>query len=127
MTRNNIRIVGAAASIFIGLGAAGAAIGAGQASATDGPLTCEIQMSRSGGMIALESVAASDEAVAGSYSFTVRGGGTDISQGGDFEAGPGETVTLGQVMLGANGSYDARLEVEADGRSVSCEERVGSI
>jgi hypothetical protein len=126
MTTTNKTLIGAAATLLIGLGAAGTAIGAGQATASNGPLGCSIETSRSGGMIAIESVAKSASATTGSYTFSVRGPGTNISQGGDFEAGAGETVTLGQVMLGG-GSYDLKLEVSAGGHTVSCSERLGSI
>lgn len=123
MTHTNKRFIGAAAMLLIGLGAGVAGIGASQASASDGPLSCAIETSRSGGMVAIESVATSDRAVIGSYSFSVRGGGTNIRQGGEFEAAAGETVTLGQVMLGGGG-YDLKLEVSAGGRSASCSQRI---
>lgn len=123
MTDTNIRLIGWAASVLVGVAAAGATIGASQASSTDGPLSCAIETSRSGGMIAIESVAISDRAVAGTYSFTVRGGGTDIRQGGEFEAAAGEQVALGQVMVGG-GSYEARLDVKAGGRTATCSESI---
>ena len=123
MTHTNKRIIGAAASLLIGLGAAGATIGTSQAGASDGPLSCAIETSRSGGMVSIESVATSDRAVVGSYAFSVKGGGTNIRQGGEFEAGAGQSVTLGQVMLGGSG-YDLRLEVSAGGRTVQCSQRI---
>lgn len=123
MTHRNKMLLGWAASVAIGLVAGGAAIGAGQ-TASDGPLSCGIEQSRSGGMVRLESVATSQTSVFGTYAFKVRGSGTDISQGGEFEAAAGETVSLGMVMLGAQGaSYDATLEIRANGRSVSCSQR----
>ncbi len=123
MTHTNKRVIGAAAMLLIGLGAGVAGIGSSQASASDGPLSCAIETSRSGGMVAIESVAKSQRAVTGSYSFSVRGGGTNIRQGGEFEAGAGETVTLGQVTL-SGGGYDLKLEVSAGGRTASCSQRL---
>jgi hypothetical protein len=117
------------APALVGLGITGAAIASGDAGSADGPLRCEIQSSVSGGMVSLESVAESNAAVSGSYRFVVKSvsgsGNSSISQGGDFSASPGETVTLGRVMLGANGIYDAVLTLDAGGRAVKCVERVG--
>lgn len=124
MTHMTRRFTGAGAAMLVGLAAAAATIGASQASVSDGPLSCAIETSRSGGAIAIESIARTERAASGSYSFSVRGGGTDIRQGGEFDAGAGETVTLGEVMLGG-GSYDLRLEVSAGGRSVTCAQRIG--
>ena len=126
MTDINKRFIGVAASLLVGLAAAGATMGASQASNSDGPLSCAIETSRAGGTIAIRSVAGSERGISGSYSFSVRGSGTNINQGGPFEVAAGKTVTLGQVMVGG-GSYDARLEVSAGGRTVSCSERIGSI
>lgn len=124
MTHTTRTFTGAGAALLIGLAAAGVSIGASQASVSDGPLSCAIETSRSGGGIAIESIARSERAASGSYSFSVRGGGTNIRQGGEFDARAGETVTLGEVMLGG-GSYDLRLEVSAGDRSVSCSHRIG--
>ena len=116
-----------AAALAAGLGAAGAAAASGD---TDGPISCEIRKGSVFGMTALEAVVHADEAVSGSYSFTVKGSGggsTDIRQGGAFSAGPGAPATLGKVSVGGSAAYDARLSVEADGLSVECEERFGAI
>jgi len=124
MTNRNGMLLGWAASVAIGLAAGGAAIGASQ-SASDGPLSCGIEQSRSGGMVRLESVATSQTPASGTYSFKVRGPGTDISQGGEFDAASGEKVTLGMVMVGGQGaSYNATLEVKANGRTVTCAQRI---
>lgn len=124
MTHRNKMLLGWAASVAIGLAAGGATLAAGTA-ASEGPLSCGIEQSRSGGMVRLESVATSQTSAIGTYSFKVRGAGTNISQGGEFQAAPGETVTLGMVMLGGqSASYDAKLEVRAGGRTVTCAQRV---
>jgi CsgH protein len=120
-----------AVPILLGLGAAGLTIGAGQAGSTsDGPLRCEIHASSAGGMVSLEGVVLADVEVSGSYRFRVASaggaGGSNIQQGGDFTAGPGGAVTLGEVMLGGQGAvYDATLEINSGGASVKCAERVG--
>ena len=105
------------------LGAGVAAAGNGQGS---GPISCEIVATPSGGMTAIEGVARSDTAMTGSYQLRVSGPGTNISQGGPFDASAGRPATLGSVMLGGSGgSYDVRLEVETGGASASCSERIG--
>ena len=119
-----------AATLLLGAGAAATSVGAGQAGSSGGPVHCEIQATTSGGMVTLQGVVRADKAVSGSYTFRVESAGgsgnSDISQGGDFSARAGDPATLGQVMLGGNGSiYDARLEVTAGGRTYRCDERVG--
>lgn len=127
MTKQNGMLLGWAASIAIGLSAGGAAIGAGNGTSGD-PIACQIEQSRSGGMIMLEGVVTSTQPVTGHYAFSVRGPGANINQGGDFEAAAGEAVSLGSIMIGANGtSHDVRLEVTAAGYSATCSERAGTI
>ncbi len=114
--------------VLVALGAAGCS--AAGAHSSPEPLRCEISAGMSGGMFALQGVVHSDGFVTGSYRLTVAGTGgggrTNISQGGAFEAVPGQPTMLGNVMLGANGqAYDVRLEVEAaGGRRVACSDVV---
>jgi hypothetical protein len=94
------------------------------------PMRCEIQVKERGNAVALEGVVFAKTAVTGSYQLRVSksggGGSSDISQSGDFRAGPGEPSTLGTVTLGGDGgSYIARLTVTWDGGSIECTERVG--
>lgn len=117
--------------LLIGLGAAGAAIGAGQAGASDGPLRCEIRATAANGMIALEGVAHAETSLGGSYRFKVAGGGaagsSNIEQAGDFTAGPRGAASLGKMTLGGGRSavYDVELSLTAKGRTVRCAERIG--
>lgn len=117
------------ATVLLGLGAAVAAIGAGEAGSSSGPLRCEIDTMRNGGMVTLAATVHSELPLDGSYSFRVKsaagGGGSNISQGGGFYAAPDAPATLGRVSLGGNAIYDATLEVKSGGLAVSCEERVG--
>lgn len=119
-----------AAALAVGAGLVAAGIGAGQAGTSDGPVRCEIKATKSGGMVTLAGVVHADKSVAGSYSFRVAGGGgggsTNISQGGEFAARAGQAETLGEVMLGGRGAYDASLEVSAGGKTYRCKERVGA-
>jgi hypothetical protein len=96
-----------------------------------GLVRCEIRVTPEGGMVSLEALAHADRNVSGTYSFHVEGagrtGGTNIKQGGAFNAAPGKPATLGTVTLDAKGAvYDARLEVTVDGKSIGCAKQVGS-
>jgi hypothetical protein len=125
----------AAAAALIGLGAAGFATADGSPDAAPGaaydePIRCEIVASPAKGMIALEGVLHANAPISGSYRFRVvshgGGGSSNIQQGGEFFAGPNEPASLGTVMIGnGGGSYDARLEVIANGKTIACTERTG--
>lgn len=117
---------------YTALGVAGfGLVGAAFASAgtNAGPLRCEINAAASGGMVSLAAVAESDAALGGTYRFTVESvagqGGSTIRQGGGFSVSPGAPAELGRVMLGADGIYDARLELSSGGMTVRCAEQVG--
>lgn len=81
--------------------------------------TCELS-ARDGDGVALAGRLVAREAVTGSYALRVRSGGVAIDQGGDFAAAPGETVTLGEAMLGAAPGLDARLTLTVGGRETVC-------
>jgi hypothetical protein len=131
MIKRHKRFIARAVPLALGLGMAGFAISAGQAESTDAPLRCEIEMSKQGGMVAMQGVVHSDVAVSGSYRFRVAsagsGGNSNISQGGGFSADANDPVTLGNVMLGGGGSYDASLEVTANGETIECSERTSEV
>lgn len=114
--------------VLTGIGLTAATLASAGARA-DGPLRCEIRAVAAGGMVSLAATAESDATRGGTYRFTVESisgsGNSSIRQGGGFSATPGARTELGKVMLGANGIYDARLELKAGGESVTCEERVG--
>lgn len=112
--------------LLVGLSAAGFAIGASTTASKAAPLHCEIQADSTNGMMVLQGVVHTDTALSGSYRFRVTGAAANISQGGAFTAAPGQPATLGNVMLGNNGTpYDISLEVNADGVTILCDERVG--
>jgi hypothetical protein len=128
MFSNHKRLALPVLPLALGLGAAGA-LAAGQVGSASGPLSCEIEATPAAGMIVLEGLVHADQDVRGSYRFRIksagRSGSSNVSQGGSFAAGPGAAATLGKVMLGNNGAYDASLEVTADGARVECAKRVG--
>lgn len=119
----------AAMPLALGLGLAGFGLSAGQAESHDDPVRCEILTNTQNGMVAMQGVVHTDQAISGSYRLRISsasgGGSSNISQGGYFNAGPGDAVTLGQVMLGANAIYDASLEVNLNGATISCAETTG--
>jgi hypothetical protein len=119
---------------FVVLAAIGAALSSTHAdtaaSASQGPLSCEIQKSASRAGIALAAVVHAAAPVSGVYSFHVVGGGggnsSNIDQGGPFNADPSAPVTLGNVMLSGSASYNATLTVTAAGSTVSCTDKTGT-
>lgn len=117
--------------LLIVSGLAGAACTAIGSESQDAPVSCRIEVSEKGGMISLQGLVEADEAIDGTYRFAVEStggsGNSRINQGGGFSAAPGETVTLGRVMLGANGVYEASLELDTGSGSVECEERAGRL
>lgn len=114
-----ILALGVAATLGAGFATAGNGLGTG-------PLSCEIVATPSGRTTAIEGVVHSDATLTGSYQLRVSGPGTNISQGGPFDAAAGRPATLGSVTLGGTGgSYDVRLDVEAGGASTSCSQRIG--
>lgn len=119
------------APLVLGIGAAGLASAGGSASATE-PTRCEIRAVSAGGMTSLEGLVHAAAPVSGSYSFRIRGGGSagtsNIQQGGEFYAAPGEPALLGSVSLGGRGArYDASLTVTIGGRTLECHETIGAI
>jgi len=129
MIKRHKRFAAAAVPLALGLGLTGFAISTGQAESTSESVRCEILTNTQNGMVAMQGVVHADSAISGSYRFRVAsasgGGNSNISQGGHFSAGPNDAVTLGQVMLGANAAYDASLEVNANGATITCAERAG--
>lgn len=90
--------------------------------ASSEPIACELRVDRTGG-IGIEALAKATRAVSGSYRLTVSkrsaGGTSDITQGGDFSAKPGEQVLLGQVGIDG-GAFTAKLSLETSLGQASC-------
>jgi hypothetical protein len=112
--------------VLVSFGVAFTAAGAVEAS--NHPAQCEIVTKTSDGMIAIEALAHAKKATSGSYNLTISGPGTNLDQGGAFDAKASQSITLGSAMLSANGSgLDIELEVHANGTTSKCTKRVGSI
>ena len=113
--------------VVLGLGVAGLAIAASPAASLAEPLRCAIHAETSAGMVALSGTVAADTEMSGSYRLTVAGPATNISQGGAFTVVPGRIESLGHVMVSNNGGIDARLELQAGGTTVTCNEWIGGL
>lgn len=114
------------APVVLGLGVLSVASVAADDS---GSIRCEIHEKTTRAGVVLEGVVIAKTAVEGSYHFKISASGdsgsSDINQSGEFTAGPQAANSLGSVMLGGNGSYEARLDVTFDGRTIRCSKRVG--
>jgi hypothetical protein len=121
-----------AAVLLAGLAVAGCSAGASETLPEGDTVRCEIDVTSSGGTIGLGAIVHADQAVTGSYRFNVSGSGsagaTNISQGGGFNAGPGDDARLGRMMLGNRGAvYDVRLDISVGGRDYHCADTIGGI
>ena len=128
----NSKLLTRVAPVLIGVAIAGAAYAASNGDNDQMPTRCEIKTTQQGSMISLDGVFVADSDMSGSYRFQITSiggsGNTNIRQGGGFSAEAGDEVTLGRVMVGANGAlYDASFEVTLGGETFKCSERVGSI
>lgn len=76
---------------------------------------CEVRVRHTGRGVELEGFVHADRPTSGSYRLVVSSGGansSDIEQSGEFDAAPGEAVSLGLAEIGGGGSVRARLTVE---------------
>ena len=125
-TRHSVVMAGLCFSGIVSL--AGALVqSAAPASAARDALSCDIQVSRSGGSVGLNAVVSAETATSGSYRMRVVSSGSNgshIDQSGEFSVDGGSTV-VSSVSLGGSGTYTARLSVIANGRTTECSQRVG--
>jgi hypothetical protein len=103
------------AILLLGLGVTAS----GYASSVSEPTTCEIRVASNGGMLAIQGVV--------NGGIALSGGSTNLNQGGQFNAGAGEAVTLGQVMVdNSGGTYDVVLSIDSAEGKVDCQGHFGS-
>lgn len=126
----NLKSLSLLVPALVGLGITGAALASADTEGSGPPFRCDLRSETAGGMVTLEGLVESDDAVTGTYRFLVASvggaGNSVIRQGGGFSAAPGKAVSLGRVMLSVGGTYDASLEVHANGTRVECDDRVGA-
>jgi hypothetical protein len=92
---------------------------------SDDLLRCEIRAEPNGRGVLLEGLVFAAEPISGSYRFRISqrgaGGSSQINQGGEFEATPGEPESLGTISIGSGpNSFTATLTVSFDGGTVDC-------
>lgn len=130
MLRKVKQIAPAAAGVALAISAT--ALMAGSGSAHSDTARCEVLVTSEGGSTTLEGVVYAEKPMSGSYTFRVESSGgsgsSNINQGGNFSASPGNPASLGRVMLGGSGSvFDATLEVETPDGRLECTKRAGAI
>ena len=92
-------------------------------SASDLPLTCEIEVVDNAFGKTYLGVVHAHESVHGRYeiTFAKRGANTaSINQNGNFSLGAGESATLGQAGFGGGGRVSAEMMLRFDGTTVIC-------
>lgn len=89
------------------------------------PLACALVLRESAGSVAVAGHLTATVAAEGSYALRISqqsaGGSSQIVQGGDFVARPGEPVTLGEASFtGRAADLTATLTIETGGQTYDC-------
>lgn len=107
------------------LGGAGMAANA-YGTAADG-LACGVSTSNANGMLSVEGVLQSPEALTGEYRFALKsqgaGGSSNINQGGQFSATPGMPVSLGKVSVNAGANIEVDFTITTGGKKYDCSQQ----
>lgn len=107
------------------LGGAGMAANA-YGTAADG-LACGVSTSNANGMLSVEGVLQSSEALTGEYRFALKsqgaGGSSNINQGGQFSATPGMPVSLGKVSVNAGANIEVDFTITTGGKKYDCSQQ----
>ena len=107
------------------LGGAGMAANA-YGTAADG-LACGVNTSNANGMLSVEGVLQSPEALTGDYRFALKsqgaGGSSNINQGGQFSATPGMPVSLGKVSVNAGANIEVDFTITTGGKKYDCSQQ----
>lgn len=109
----------------------GAAVAANANSdAGSSKIVCGVSTATDRGMMAIEGILQSPDALHGEYRFALRssgsGGSTNINQGGQFSASPGMPVSLGKVTVNAGSAIDVDFTVTAGGRKFDCSSQLAA-
>jgi hypothetical protein len=107
------------------LGGAGMAANA-YGTAADG-LACGVSTSNANGMLSVEGMLQSPEALTGDYRFALKsqgaGGSSNINQGGQFSATPGMPVSLGKVSVNAGANIEVDFTITTGGKKYDCSQQ----
>lgn len=110
---------------LLALGGAGMAANA-YGTAADG-LACGVNTSNANGMLSVEGVLQSPEALTGDYRFALKsqgaGGSSNINQGGQFSATPGMPVSLGKVSVNAGANIEVDFTITTGGKKYDCSQQ----
>ncbi|XSG81415.1 MAG: curli-like amyloid fiber formation chaperone CsgH [Methyloligella sp. ZOD6] len=88
---------------------------------------CELRIGERMGTVTLEGFAYADRPAGGSYELTVRqGSGSQIVQGGEFSAYPGESEPLSTVAIGSSDGFSATLTVHWASGGAPCTKSIGN-
>ena len=116
-----------AASLFLGLAVLGftAACSATADTRTDSrtasPVVCEIALDAIPGGTRVSGIVTADRAIAGTYEMAIRAPSASIRQGGDFEARPGQRVTIAETeLVGPRAGQQVELAIRYGGERQSC-------
>lgn len=94
-----------------------------EAEETGADLTCALAVTETSRGLVIEGLVAAETAVSGSYELAVSRRGADMTQGGSFALGAGDSDTLGQIMMnGTATGLDAELTLTVAGQRLRCSE-----
>ena len=121
------RLTAVLALLLVPVGAVAAMTASSQ---SDAGRRCEIRATQGGGMVKLDALVQTDKRISGNYAFRIEksggGGSSVVNQNGAFNAGAGETATLGSVTLDSqNTDYKATLDIKVGDRTLTCTRRTG--
>ncbi len=112
--------------VLLALGGAAVAANA-NTSNPDDAIACGVSTVTDRGMLAIEGVLQSPEALHGEYRFALKssgnGGSSTINQGGQFAASPGMPVSLGKVTVNAGSAIDVDFTITTGGRKYDCSQQ----
>lgn len=117
-------------SFLIALGVLSASIAgfSATANASSGDIACGVSTTTAHGMMTVEGILQTPEALTGQYRFSLKssgnGGSTNINQGGNFTAAPGTDLSLGRVMVNAGSHIDVDFTIDAGGQTYDCSQKI---
>jgi len=110
----------------------GASVAASTTNGADnGGLACGVSTQNAHNMLTLEGVVQSPEAISGEYRFALKssgaGGSSNISQGGQFSAQAGESVSLGKMTINAGANTNIDFSITTGGQKYDCSQQVTAV
>jgi len=105
--------------------AAACAIPLGAQTGADATLSCALEITETAGIVTARGTVKAKAAAAGNYALSLRrsdaSGAAAVTQGGAFELGAGESLTLGQALFtGRARDITGAMTIEAGGTRIDC-------